>query len=351
MSKPSIPLAELEKLPSKPLFDSYVWVDYIELLCLFNIDQELSKADVADRYKERKGLGEGISTPQSEDLELEGETEDETACEQINSDENISNAERNDKKALRVEDWFRHLQFREQAFGDYYPFSLSQTQDVLQVKRPLTLKRKFYISLLLSSNLTYFKKYESKLTSSFELLSKRVLEKTLPITAKVHVFGSNPIHRHGRYQGNLWQKINLLAKDLYEHINADVTEEDFSPQDTGDQGLDVVAWFPFGDEVSPLLVVFGQSACTDKWVAKQRSSSYEVWKQVISLKALPHNMCFIPFCYRKVDGTWHSPHKVASVLVDRLRFRHVLRDDLNFWKLLPSYKVVDELLGKRQSIF
>ncbi len=37
---------------------AYVWADYIELLCLANVDRRVSKSDVLDRAWESQDLGE-----------------------------------------------------------------------------------------------------------------------------------------------------------------------------------------------------------------------------------------------------------------------------------------------------
>jgi hypothetical protein len=56
----------------------------------------------------------------------------------------------------------------------------------------------------------------------------------LPETAEVHIFGTSG----KRYTGNLWQKIQRLAADLYETVI--ITEDKFSNKNVGDDGLDII---------------------------------------------------------------------------------------------------------------
>lgn len=325
----TFPEIKLDKLPDQPKHDAFAWVDYLELLCLFNPDREITRADAIDRIRERKDLGEGVDEGQD--------------------DEEKSKAELNDDDARRIDDLFRHLQYRAGAFKSFYPFSLSEDGDVLRTESALTEKHKLYIFLLLASNTRYFISHMNVLTGSFEMISCEVLKKMMPAHAEVHVFGSNGFGG-SRYTGNLWKKVNKLADDIREVVAA--KEAEFPPSDRGDNGLDIVGWVPFGDEAPNLLLVFGQCACSMKeWVQKQNSSSASAWRPTLPLKAPPSNMAFIPFCYRAADGSWHRERKIhGTILVDRLRFVDVLSGNYVLIKRLPLYAVLKGILKQRESI-
>ena len=331
--KPS-PLIKLHKLPDVQ-FDAHAWVDYIELMCLLNPDQEVSKNDVSERIKKGKDLGEG--------------TVDDVAEEEADTD--MSVPEMSDKELLRVEDLFSHLRYREDAFGRGYPFRLSNDGDTLFVRKPMTLRQKLYISLLLSANIAYLTRGASKLTSSFEIISSVALKELLPESAQVHVFGSNSARRYSRYQGNVYAKIKKLAEDLNEVLLLE--EGDLPPASSGDEGLDLVGWVPWSDSAPGMLLVFGQCACTkEDWVSKQHSSSAQAWSGKIRFTARPSNIAFIPVCFRKPDGAWHKRGDIhESIVVDRLRLLHLLRDKIEVFKKQPSFEIVEEAIKQREAIY
>jgi hypothetical protein len=237
-------------------------------------------------------------------------------------------------------------------FVDFYPFSFSDDKNVLIRKDPLTLKHKFYIYLLLASNLHNVEKpIESPLTSDFEFLSKEAMKKLLPVDAKVHIFRNNALHQ-GKYTGNLWNKINTLAKDLRERVLA--SESEFSAQNTGDKGLDVVGWFPFPDaDAAPgLPIYFGQCGCTASWVEKQDSCSHGAWSQIMTFCSPPGKIAFIPFCFRNSDGGWHKLVDIHwAILIDRLRLIHLLQDRLQHFEPLRSCDIVEEIIHQPEPLF
>lgn len=117
-------------------------------------------------------------------------------------------------------------------------------------------------------------------------------------------FGKNKLN-DGDFSGQLWKKIEKLAGHLHETITA--KEADFSPQDSGDHGLDLLARIPTGDRAPGTVLMFGQCACTADWVNKQEESSGDSWRNVMTLMSRPLNVIFIPFCLRNSDGSWHQP--------------------------------------------
>ena len=183
MSGKSSSIKRLQKLPREPLFNSYSWVDYIELLSLFSIDEEITKADFLRHFNSRKDVGEDPSD--QDEVQDEAEEQDEV-------DEEISVAEAKDRTELRIDDWFRHFDYRLASFGHFYPFVLTKTQDVLRLRSPLTLRHKLYLFLLLASNLTYFAQHQTRLTGSFEHLSVEALKRLLPSYAEVRFVRQEP---------------------------------------------------------------------------------------------------------------------------------------------------------------
>lgn len=334
-------LKGLDRLPAEK--EQHYWADYIELLCLVHPDGLVTKGDVLDRIGEREDLGGEVD-------EIEGDFAEEAGVTLEDLGEDKWSAEIDDKWAAEADSWFAHLEYRARVFGNHYPFNISG--NMLQRQARMTSRRKFYVSLLLSSCLRYVSKSsESKLTSSFEIISRDALRRSLPEIAQVHVFGTSKYGK-GRYRGNIWKKIKRLASDLREELNPRVGPESFSKYSTGDRGLDLVAWVPMKDEENCQIVIFGQCACTPKWIEKQHSSSPEKWKNLISFQVKPLNAVFIPFCYRTSDGKWYDAIEISSVMFDRLRLVTILEADLAFDITdLPSSEVVQEAISYRESLF
>jgi hypothetical protein len=329
------PISNLDNLPMSAA--DHMWADYIELLCLLNVDGFISKADILDRVRERKDLGGEIEELSEDILEV---TED-------GSD--LSSAEVRDKWSLRVDDWFKHFAYRSAIFDMFYPFVLSSDEKSLSRQTEINPKHKLYIFLLLVSAQNRIKGDRNPLTFSFEILSSLALRSCLPASADIHVFSRNPYGTR-RYGGTIWEKLTKLNEDLRGKLLAN--EEDFSLQNNADEGLDIVAWVPMGDSVNGSLLVFAQCACTPKWVDKQHSSSAAKWGDLIHMKSPPINMVFIPYCFRQASGAWWKEHEIQkSVLVDRPRLLHWLKESHMALNELPWYAFVDEVLEQREPLF
>ncbi len=286
--------------------DVYMWADYIELLCLVNPDRVYSKADIIDRFSESLDLDEELVR-----IDKEGEVTP------------LRPTERNDKRANQAYDWYAHLLYREATFGDSYPFYLSSNGDTLHRYPELTAKHKVYIFFLLAANLRYLQEHHP-ITSSFEIVSLEALKNYLPNQALVYPFGKGS-SSGARYTGRLFDKIKRLAEDLGERLNCD--ESNFKPTNSGDGGLDIVAWLPFdGDPSTGFVIVFAQCACTADWDVKQLSSSRVRWSRYIVFSVPPTNICFIPICFRSSTGSWDNPTDILeTILIDRVRLIRLLK--------------------------
>ena len=326
----------MNKLPKSPKFDTHVWVDFVELLCLVNLDRNATKGDVLDRVRTLSGdLPEGVD-PDAD------ETPDDGLLD------SVAPAEINDRWSGYADEWFQHLFYRSKAFHDAYPFTLVDTADVLQLKDNLTVSQKLYLFLLLCANLRYCMEFEPDLTAAFEQLSKEAMKSYFSEKAEVHIFGTSETGNR-RYSGNLYKKIVELAKDLRDKV---VVEEASLPaSDTGDGGLDIVSWVSMGDSNSHRIVAFGQCACTEEWDIKQFSSNVERWRGFMSLRSGVTNVLFIPHCLRGSDGEWHRPADISSVMVDRQRFLYSLANQENLLEAKPAYQVVQKAIGQREDIY
>lgn len=229
-----------------------------------------------------------------------------------------------DQRNRIIGDVFSHLTFRSIAFGADYPFTLmSGKVSRLCRREAMTDRHRLYIFLLLSSLLRYIPRgRQHVLTESFERLVAEVLREWLPDDAEVHLFGTTA-GPGSRYTGPMWQKINQLALDLGERVLVD--ESDFSPHDSGDLGLDVVAWLPLGDSRAGLPVWFAQATCQSKWKGKQHESGIN-WDHYLNQSAPRGNLLFVPQCFRDATGQWYDAKwSIAAVIIDRQRTLYLLR--------------------------
>jgi hypothetical protein len=324
---PPLVINTLESPPRNA--EAHLFADYIELLCLVNSDHTISKADVIDRLRERRDLGDALN-----DIE---EQDDRPA--------------QNDLAAQKAEDWYRHLEYRSHQFGNFYPFELSSDSAGLTRLENLDLRQKIYVFLLLAANQRCLDKtVASEVTSTFEVASLLALRSYMPQGSRTYLFGKT-LHNKGKghYSGKIWNKIDKLARDIRETNRC--REEDFEPQNTGDGGLDVVAWAEIGDHAAGFLMAFGQCACSkEEWSAKQHSSRPEAWSNRLSFTVRPSNFAFIPFCFRRSTGDWYNRINIQeSILVDRVRMIYLLRERYSALRKL-IIDVVDEVLAQTEPV-
>lgn len=323
----TIDLSSLGDLPRST--DVYTRADYVELLCLVNIDRQISKTDVINRLQKDSDIDELVDSVY-EDLSLS---------------DNRDDAMRRD-----VDDWFSQLRFRVEAFGQYYPFEFSDSGDILVRKETLTDTHRLYIYLLITACKQYFaSKTQQLLVNSFEFVSAAALRQYLAANAVVHVFGSNPLNKNGRYsKGTKYEKIKKLADDLGEKCLC--TPDYWKAKDTGDGGLDVVGWLPLNDDETGFLIVLAQCACTEDWETKQAASDISRWGRYIHFSVPVNNMTFIPYCFRSSIGKWYLPGRVgASILMDRLRLINLITEYEEKIAELP-YDVVEETINSHENL-
>jgi hypothetical protein len=325
-----------EKLSDRPKpSDPHIQADYIELLCLTTLDKAISKADILGDYKTEVDLDVNLT--------VEGE---------VSEDDPIASID--DKNTQKVNEYFEHFAYRISAFGEHYPFEIAGSGSILKLKNTVndvSLKQKLYIFLLLASLLKYLhSSVRNNMTSAFESVSSKALEAYLPSHAKVQIFGKNTLGEREAETHKLIEKIKLLAMDIRESVSIDL-EREFRGNNTGDRGLDIVAWIPIDDNSPGLILAFGQCACSlEEWVSKQHSSSFDSWRRIINFTVPPHNMAFIPFCFRDAGGIWWKESDIhSSILFDRLRIIRLLKLQVGKLEHLP-YEIIEEILSYNEPL-
>ena len=252
-------LVSLKRLP--PALSQFQWADIIELLCLINSDGMVSDADVIDRIDEIRGVGEEIEQDAEVDV-LEPSPIGE--LDPISSYlPKVGTGRAYDILVKRFQDWVRHIEYRQNAFGPYYPFAVTKDRNTVILRR-MTARRRLYAFFLIAANLENLTEDRAKreFRNRFELISKIALKAYLPSPAKVYLFGSNPFNR-GRYTGTTWRRVGKLSRDLNETLVC--TKDSFAPTSTGDNGLDLVGWLPTSDDAGGGAIFFGQCGTGNDW--------------------------------------------------------------------------------------
>lgn len=346
----------------------YYWADYVELLCLTDMDGHFSAERLAQLAKFAEDFQ--ATSPQAQDgdeddiqrmlLEaseadiLTYDVSDGTAVDSIDIPPEIVSDESTEGLGRAAEvhdnryDWcgqvFALLADRQKALKAAYPFEVSSQRLNISLSTDLTDCRP-YIFYLSCSSLSSMKEANARrLTAHFETVSRHVMKCLLPQRAEVEVFGTARDIDATRFTGSPFDRITALARELRGTVLVDRSE--FHPNESGDNGLDLVAWLPMHDDAKGVPSFFGQCACGKKWDGKQYEASYERWGEFIKLSSPSTKFTFIPHYFRREGGAWYANADVSGILVDRLRAIRATSNDAAF---VPS-ELVDEALKFRMSL-
>lgn len=335
-------IKSLQKKPSYSQYKGYHWADFLELLCIANLDGEFSKIDALDRLSEREDdLEEG--TP--DDIEEMDALDDEGFA--VPS----QRYKRHDYWTTRIDQWFEVLESRELRYKNDYPFTVIDNDLVLDYDEG-NINHKYYIFLLVCSKLYLLDSTTStKFSSYYELISCDGLRQFLPTTFAVELFGTNELNENPLFGKGVTclNKIKNLAIVLNENTSNSLKEEAYPPNNFGDEGLDLLAYSETGDSQSSKIVILGQCACTEDWDSKQSSASFESWSNKIDLTTMSINAIFIPFCFRDAPGDWFDRGKIRkSFVVDRFRLIHYLAKNHNFNAEMEGY--INDIVTTKEAV-
>ena len=294
----------------------YLYADYIELVALFYNEEPVSVGEIMSRFRD-----EGIFA-------------------QRKSDEN--KAEKDHENETFVRNIFSVLDEHKSLFSNSYPFEYEDEK--LSLKASLTHKNKLYLFLLLASNLSTFKIFQSNLSSEFETISYEALKKYLPETAVTKSFGAD-----SEFKGYFNEKITQLAALM--NVDADHKFLDtFSPKNTKDGGLDIVSWLPFEDQVSNFISVFAQCACGKDW--KKKLNETRSFNRVLKvyLNKINHSL-FIPYAlinYHKSEFYEHHEFGEDTLVFERKRILSLI--DENLFDQLDSKILIEKCIDFEEDI-
>ena len=297
---------------------SFLWADYVELLCLCSRNQMISKGNI------------DAQTQEAGDVQSDSVSLGEVGQESEEIDDGVSR---------RWSDIHSRLTTRSRQYADW-PFQLER--NVLRSRFDKENRRhRLYVALLIASSLRLcIENRRHEVTGAFEEISFHWLRKALNELWEVRPFGAHQT-LPGAYIGTLFEKFKQLAADI--QATQVKSREHYDARNTADGGIDLVAWLKIGDRRGNIPVIFGQCACSPTdWESKQ----LDVTPAAIRVHVLPQHdgaaYCFVPHDLSANDSVWdRAEHVKGVVLVDRLRlFR--LFESSGVVQHLPTWQFVDD---------
>ncbi|EIC8524041.1 TPA: hypothetical protein I8412_002810 [Citrobacter freundii] len=318
----------ITNLDSMPSNEPYLWADYIEILALTNIDRSFSRGDL-------------YSTLQAQPEAVLAETEEaeEDSIDDID-DENDALVRRRARRSVSRNyvdrKWNFAISFVRQRidlFGDSYPFTLSDDNDTVELRdtseQQLRHLERLYLALLICANIKYVNiRSRREITRSFELISLPIFESLMPSGSIIKACWASG-GQAAPYTGTLFNKFTNIAADI--RCTPNFKERDFSRGNSGDGGLDIIAWHPMGDQRDAIPISFVQCGCSqEEWEAKQLEASPAMLYSKFPVAHRWATYYFLPQDLRWVDGEWAHKSKLGdAIFVDRLRLINLTRASEN----------------------
>lgn len=291
--------------PDYPQDQISCYSDFVELMALFSGEDGISFGDILDSFY--------------------GEPDEKTDAEKKDDDE------------VFVRRIFSFIDERIYLYAATYPFE--KKNDSLYLKHNITENEKYYVLLLISSQLDIFKSFQSDLTTDFETLSFEALKTFLPTAAVVKQFGKN-----ADYRGTAKDKIKSLSVDI--GIPVDLYEiSQIGERNNQERGLDVIGWLPFADKCQNKVVFLGQCACGKGFESKQhdtrRFESYLVF-----YKTKPQHTLFIPYSLINIhEGKFYHNFIEKDYLVFERKRMVTLLSGNNIYNQLLSRELVEKCVS------
>lgn len=299
----------LEKLDTTPGgTDAFFWSDFAELRALTHADKCFSRGDLARLAKVNNG------------------------------------EERSFKSEERWRSLIDFCEIRHREFGEQYPFCVSSDKDTLELKFDDSPRQRLYLGLLIAASMRHLPNTrKGAVARVFEETCFSVFSKLMPQGAEVRATWANG-GSEAPYTGHLYEKMIAIAKDV--RGNPDIHPDDFKENNTGDGGIDLIAWHPMGDNRPGLPISFAQCGCSrDDWTFKQAEASPFLHSNHFRVMHEWATYYFMPIDLREFDGRWAYKSKIGQVIiVDRLRLLR-LADQYSLYDNLPNLDFVDEAMA------
>lgn len=331
-------ITNLESMPSN---EPYLWADYIEILAMVNPDRSYSRGDL---YSTLQAQPEAILAEAEENEDEPEEEEEAYIAPRRRTPRSISRTYVDRKWSLAVS----FIRQRIDLFSDSYPFTLSDDQDTLELRSesdaPFNNLERLYLALLICANIKYVSLGRRHIiTRSFELISLPVFESLMPSGSIIKACWAAG-GAQAPYTGTLFNKFQGIARDI--RCTPNFKARDFSKGNSGDGGIDIVAWHPMGDSRDAIPISFVQCGCSqEEWEAKQLEASPAMLYSKFPVAHRWATYYFLPQDLRWSDGEWAHKSKLGdAIFVDRLRLINISRN-LNEVDHNPNIAYLDAVLN------
>lgn len=291
-------------MPDYPRQQLDYFADFVELLALFSGKDGVSYGDIQDQFF--------------------GEPDEKTDAELKDDDEAF------------LKEIFLRIDERISLYVNSYPFE--KKDNSLMLKGNISENEKYYVLLLIASQLSIFKTFNTDLTTDFETLSFETLKAYLP-NAIVKQFGENT-----EYNGSAKVKIQKLSEDVGIDID-DYEVDQIGDRNHQERGLDVIGWLPFEDNCQNKVVFLGQCACGKKYESKQHDTRrFENYFKFYKTK--PQHTLFIPYSLINVSCRKFYGNEIEKdyLVFERKRMVTLLQGN-EVYKRLLSKSLVEKCIS------
>lgn len=286
--------------------DQFFWTDFVELRAIIHPDRCFSRGDL-----------HGVS----------------------------SRCKDSDRRFNAEERWRDIINFshnRLSAFHDSYPFSISEDKDTITLNDTISSKQHIYIGLLIAASMRLIlKSRRNEVARAFEETCLQVFSRLMPEGSEIRATWASG-GAAAPYSGSLYNKMMAIANDI--RCRPNFSERDFKKGDSGDGGIDIIAWHPMADDRAGLPLAFAQCGCSkEDWTFKQLEATPAKLRRQLPVLHPWSTYYFMPLDLRLSDGGWAMESDIGeAIIVDRLRLLR-LASQYSVFSTLPKMPFVEEV--------
>lgn len=290
--------------------DTFIWTDYIELRVITSSDQCFSRGDLASVERRSRDAGRGFVS----------ETR-----------------------------WREVIDFagvRAHEFGESYPFVVSEDGDTLSLEFNNEQAKRTYLGLLIAACMrNILNTRRAEVARAFEETCFQVFSKLMPSGSEIRATWANG-GAEAPYKGVLYKKMQHVAADL--RCTPNFEAQDFKSNDSGDGGIDLIAWYGMEDDREGMPIAFAQCGCSrEDWRFKQCEASPNKHYRHLPVMHPWSTYYFLPLDLRNEEGDWAYKSDIGqAIIVDRLRLLR-LASNYNIFANIPAMPFIEEARAYR----
>ncbi|MBI2716758.1 MAG: hypothetical protein HYX37_20275 [Rhizobiales bacterium] len=228
----------------------------------------------------------------------------------------LSEADLDDPESLlaSMQQTFR---FRSRTVGEAYPFTRDGSGFLRACSWPDSLPYSFMLFASLNQSyveLTYAKGRANRPAELFEHLASYAIEKYLVCeVVRIGAPRRHPVPT--QFPSALDYTVDRLGEII--------GHRDLEDHASGDDGVDLIGWRPFGDLRASQAIIFAQCAIGTDWRDKRDGVNLDMWRQHINWHSPPLKGFAIPF-HHQSGKPWRETAIRAGIIFDRLRIARLV---------------------------